>query len=325
MKQACQYVIVQFRPFVETGEFANVGIVLLCPEARYFDFQLMNKRYGRVTQFFHQLNSQIFITGMADFREELERVNALMRSEAFYGQRNTVNVEIALQPCVELVRPTVNVEKAQRIFAELVRPREGLLRFDMPRIVLAADPKAKLEELYDFYVERNFVTREYQERLLENKVGRLLYQAHLPFFKDKVGDVDFAVRFPFVCRGQETSFIGSESDEAKSLDTSTPNFRPEKGKVRGIIKPLHLAYDDSSKIFNHGGAWVDKIKRLKRRGQLPPQVLFAVKAPEQSAQRCFRAFGEIRDDLLDLNMTVESANDESRIIEVAKAMRISTI
>jgi len=320
MKQACQYVIVQFRPFVETGEFANVGIVLVCPEARYFNFQLMNKRYGRVTKFFHPLNSQIFITGMADFRDELERVNALMRSEAFYGQRNTVNVEIAQQPCVGLFRPTMNLEIAQRIFAELVRPREGLLRFDLPRVVLAADPKAKLQELYDFYVERNFVTREDQERLLENKVRRLLFQQHLSFSKGKLGDDDFAVPFPFVCRDQERFFIGGESDKAKGLDTSIPNLRSEKGTVRGIIKPLHLAHDDSNKILNHGGAWVDKIKRLKRRDQLPPQVLFAVKPPEQSAERCFRAFREIRDDLLELNITVESANDESRIIEVAKAM-----
>ena len=102
-------------------------------------------------------------------------------------------------------------------------------------------------------------------------------------------------------------------------------MRSENGTVRGIIKPLHLAHDESSKILSHGGTWVDKIKRLKRRGQLPPQVLFAVKTPEQSAQRCFRAFGEIRDDLLELNIAVESANDESRIIEVANSMRISTI
>ena len=53
-KVACQYALLRFRPFVETGEFANVGVVLLAPEARFFGFRLL-KRYGRITQFFHQL------------------------------------------------------------------------------------------------------------------------------------------------------------------------------------------------------------------------------------------------------------------------------
>ena len=53
-KFACQYALLRFRPFAETGEFANVGIVLLAPEARFFGFRLL-KRYGRITQFFIEL------------------------------------------------------------------------------------------------------------------------------------------------------------------------------------------------------------------------------------------------------------------------------
>jgi len=54
-KFACQYALLRFRPFVETGEFANVGVVMLAPEARFFGYRLL-KRYGRITQFFHQLD-----------------------------------------------------------------------------------------------------------------------------------------------------------------------------------------------------------------------------------------------------------------------------
>ncbi|MGM0927683.1 MAG: DUF3037 domain-containing protein [Pseudomonadota bacterium] len=31
---ACQYVILRFMPYVETGEFANVGVVMIPPHSR---------------------------------------------------------------------------------------------------------------------------------------------------------------------------------------------------------------------------------------------------------------------------------------------------
>ena len=68
-KLACQYALLRFRPFVETGEFANVGVVLMCPEGRFFGFKLL-KKYGRITKFFHQLDSKVYLTGKALFTDE---------------------------------------------------------------------------------------------------------------------------------------------------------------------------------------------------------------------------------------------------------------
>ena len=50
-KYACQYAIVRFLPYLETGEFANVGIVMLCPDAGFFDFKLL-RHVRRITAFF---------------------------------------------------------------------------------------------------------------------------------------------------------------------------------------------------------------------------------------------------------------------------------
>ncbi|TAM57619.1 MAG: DUF3037 domain-containing protein [Rhodanobacter sp.] len=38
---ACQYAIIRFLPYAETGEFANVGVVLACPATGYFGARLM--------------------------------------------------------------------------------------------------------------------------------------------------------------------------------------------------------------------------------------------------------------------------------------------
>jgi hypothetical protein len=271
-KFACQYALLRFRPFVETGEFANVGVVLMAPEARFFGFRLL-KKYGRITQFFHQLDRKVFLDGRALFEEELERFAGELRRLALDGRKRDADVTLACN-----------------LFAELVRAREALLQFGEQRVVLADDPKARLDALFDHYVERNFVTKEYQERLLENAVRTLLFRANVgaEYQRQKVGGTDFAVNFPFVAMAD--------------------------GRAQRIIKPLFLAQGDSTKILTHGGQWVDRVRRLRRRHALPDAVLFPLTAPDADTQS-YGAFEEIRDDLLEQDIQVIAANDERRLLE----------
>ena len=127
-KFACQYALLRFRPFVETGEFANVGIVLMAPEARFFGFRLL-KRYGRITQFFHELDRKVYLDGRDLFKEELERFAGDLRHLALDGRKT--------QPDLALAR---------NLFNELVRPREAMLQFADQRVVLTDEPKVKLGE-----------------------------------------------------------------------------------------------------------------------------------------------------------------------------------
>lgn len=273
-KFACQYALLRFRPFVETGEFANVGIVMMAPEARFFGFRLL-KRYARITQFFHQLDRRVYLEGRELFKEELDRFAGELRRLALDGRKT--------QPDVPLAR---------NLFAELVRPREAMLQFAEQRVVLAENPKEKLGQLFDHYIERNFVTREYQERLLENTVRKLLFRAHVGarYQREKIGTLDFTVNFPFVLMAD--------------------------GRAQRVIKPLHLAQGDTTKILTHGGQWVDKIRRLRKRDALPDDVLFPVTAP-QANTKAYDAFTEIRDDLIGAQVQVVPANDEDTILQFA--------
>jgi hypothetical protein len=273
-KFACQYALLRFRPFVETGEFANVGIALIAPEARFFGFRIL-KRYGRITQFFHQLDRQIYLDGRQLFKEEMDRFALELRRLALDGRKT--------QPDIVLAR---------NLFTEVVRPREAMLQFADQRVVLAEDPKAKLLQLFDHYVERNFVTKEYQERLLENNVRKLLFNAQVGarYQREKVGTEDFAVNFPFVDMVE--------------------------GKAERVIKPLYLAQGDSTKILTHGGQWVDKVRRLRKRNALPPKVLFPVTQPAANTKP-YHAFQEIRQDLLAENVQVVAADDERQILKFA--------
>lgn len=275
-KFACQYALLRFRPFVETGEFANVAIVMMAPEARFFGFRLL-KRYGRITQFFHQLDRKVYLEGRALFKEELDRFACELRRSALDGRKT--------QPDIPLAR---------NLFNELVRPREAILQFAEQRVVLAENPKEKLVQLFDHYIERNFVTKEYQERLLESTVRQLLLRGQMgnQYRPVKIGTPDFTVNFPFV--------------------------RMAEGKALRIIKPLFLAQGDTTKILNHGGQWVDKVRRLRKRNALPKDVLFPVIAPQPDT-KAHGAFTEIRDDLVTIDVQVVPANDETVILKFATA------
>ena len=244
MKIACHYAIVRFMPFVETGEFANVGIIMFAPNARYFGFKLLGNRYARVTNFFEQMDAKIFRASMNTLREELQRIDCMLKQMGTDRRLKTLDREGTL-----------------RLWGEIIKPRETMLRFSASRVVLAEEPRAKILALYEYYVERNFVNREYQEQILERGVRGWLKEAKLleGFHAARVGNDEYHAQFPFV---------------------AGPDDRPEK-----VIKPLNLDYAEASKIIDHGGQWIVRINALKKRELLPEKVLFAVKGPDDFTAR----------------------------------------
>ncbi len=175
---ACRYAIVQFLPFAETGEFANVGIVLACPQTGYFGFKLQTRRVARVNGFFAELKSGLYRTSVKTFERELLRVSELV-SRAEGPHR------------ADVVRD---------VFTRLVHPREAIVRFGPARAVLAESPEIQLSELFDHYVNRSFATPEYVERTMTKRLQVLLRDLQLtqPFRPERIGDLDTYATFPLV-------------------------------------------------------------------------------------------------------------------------------
>jgi hypothetical protein len=241
---ACQYAIVRFRPFVETGEFANVGVVMMAARERYFDFKLETQRHGRVTRFFDELDAKVYRAALNDLGDELERIRAVLKDNGFDRRRKDNNVELA-----------------EGLFTEIIRPRESIIRFSEPGVVLTDNPEQKLYELFGYYVERNFVTKQYRETVLERGMRTWLDELRVSerFVRTQVGNDEYQVTFPFV---------------------ELRDKRPVK-----IMKPLYLGQDSPSKILDHCGQWVFRLDQLHRRGRMPDNVLFAVDGPnEERAQ-----------------------------------------
>ena len=153
--------------------------------------------------------------------------------------------------------------------------------------------RMQLRALFDYYVERNFVTREYQERILEHGVRGWLREASLleRFHAARVGNDEYHAQFPFV---------------------AGPIDAPEIA-----IKPLNLKYADASRVIDHGGQWVVRVKALKKRDLLPGRVLFAVDGLiDQSPQG--RARREVMDELEDNGVIVSPYGQGKSIIDFAR-------
>jgi hypothetical protein len=140
MTAACHYTLVRFMPFVETGEFANVGVVLMSPSARFFGFKLVQDTNVRVTNFFQRLDGKVFGSVLRLAQEELRRVEDEFK-------RMSSN-----QPPQAFKK-----ESALALWSELTKPLATILRTSEPRLVMASDPRMKLDELFALYVERDAI------------------------------------------------------------------------------------------------------------------------------------------------------------------------
>jgi Protein of unknown function (DUF3037) len=280
MKYACRYAIVRFMPYPETGEFANVGVVVMSPEARYFGFQFIERRVARVTAFFEELDPTVYRNAQRAFIDELTRLRIAF--EHRFARHDVSPSEIRL---------------TNALFDEMTRPREAIMYLDDPRIILAEDPEQGLGQLFDTYVARSFTANPMNEKVIEKRVKAILKAADLDpnFHEETLGAGQFyRARFPFV------------------------KFNKTKRPVRAI-KPINLAHDDPSQLYAHGWEWVGKVRLLRKFNLLPEHVLFAAEAPTQKFGPQASAFAEIKFELEQLDVDVVRPSDEDKIIEFAEA------
>ena len=269
---ACRYAVVQFVPYRETGEFANAGVVLMCPETGYFDFKLQTRRTKRITDFFDELPRDFYLRAVKAMGSELERVAQLV---------------------AEVAPGTGRADHLRHLFDSLIHPREGMVRFSPPRAVMTADPATELVKQFDHQVERTFATPEYVEQVMEKRIRALLGGLPLaaPFVPQRVGNDEFHARFQLV--------------------------QVQDGALAKIIKPFHLNQTETVGIYEHGDAWLQKIKRLRDRKLLPDAVLFAVKAPASTDSKRHAAYTEICSDLHRLDVQTVDETAEQKIADFA--------
>jgi len=279
-KVVCNYAIIRFLPYPETHEFANVGVILMCPELHYLDFKMETKRRDRITGFFPELDVDIFTEGRKNFREEMERVRLIINGKHGPGQ---------------FALPTQD-EALCTLFKEIVKPREAIFRFSEIGTTLADDPQAKIGELFNFFVERQFAQHEtYQETLMTRGLTGTFKTANIRHYQaQRCGNDDYHVILPFV--------------------------HEVEGKARRAIKPLDLAKKEPTRITEHGDQWFMRVRRLNDMQRLPDDMLFVVRVPKEKETKCFDACNRVCNELQEAGTIIIPYAEKDRIVEFAKAV-----
>ena len=120
----CNYAILRFRPYAETEEFVNVGVLVACQQPCLLHFEAERTMPARAKVLFPKENEQTFAAAMEALRVEMERAKA--------GAPDPKSVQMA--------------------FLETVRIRESVFRFGEVRTILSAKPQQLTDELFARYV-----------------------------------------------------------------------------------------------------------------------------------------------------------------------------
>lgn len=161
MKQPILYSFVRFRPYVETGEFVNVGLLMCEPQRGKLTYRLVSKNEKRIKSFFY--NSNIF-----------ENI------------REVINAELKFITSQEF---NFTIEEMARFFHNYVDIKEGAIQYSNAIIGLVDNPTLYFNDLYTRYIHLGGVKSESQEMIMikrfrdifkaENDAILLQYKQHM--------------------------------------------------------------------------------------------------------------------------------------------------
>jgi hypothetical protein len=90
------------------------------------------------------------------------------------------------------------------------------------------------------------------------------------------------------------------------------------GRALKAIKTLDLDREAPTKIYEHGDAWLNRIKRLRRINENPERLLFVVQTPAgKQSEKKRAACQEIHNELLREEVNVLEYGDKKGLLDFA--------
>lgn len=226
MKHACLYSIARFAPHIDTGEFANIGVILVAPAVGQMQFRLTRRNSKRINGFFGRLT-------------QLGAVLEALRHELTLSQQLT---------------RTAAENQILAHFHYLTEPRDNIIQFSPLRPILCNALEACLEELFTRFVTQDEVHREVRsEEAITREIRQMFQQADISGFREQVLEGELThLRLPLVCqKPQQTAAIKplafEQQEPAQILDHCeqwAARFRraEEDGVIRlqDVLIPIYL-------------------------------------------------------------------------------------
>lgn len=274
-KVACNFTVLRFLPYAETGEFVNIGIAIACPDLHWFGFKLETKRTDRIMDFFPELktNKNLFLEGRKTFKDELARL------ETFLNLKQKQENQLHFREDAKLFN---------QVFLNLVRHREETFCFAPPQTCLTDDPEAELAKLFHDYVERGFAQHiEYQETVMTKKLRHVFHAKKiLDLMPYTFTDQRCQVHFPFV--------------------------RQVEQKFKRAIHPINFDRGETPKIVEHADRWRNRLVRLQKANEQPENILLVVRKPTTGPQKevCEEMCDEIQQAVKHIAILPQEDNTE---------------
>lgn len=209
-QKAMRFVIIRFMPYIQTREFANIGIVLTCPKTGWFNFQIEH-RYARLGRFFKHFRADVYRAAVKTLTEQL----------------NFIKQELHNKPA----------EQYRFALDHLALPREAIIQTSTVGISMASNEQSELNRLFAYYVEHSFATEGHEKTLINSIKKNVLkpLNLHIPFTQHKIGNDEYHETLPLVQKTHETKiykiikpiYLGhsSPADIYKKSDTWIGKFK----------------------------------------------------------------------------------------------------
>ena len=207
---ACNYAVLRFLPYPETGEFVNLGVAVHCPATGFFGTAFEGRKTKRVTDFFPELDHDVFKAARRAIAAELGRVGRTIAREN-------------------------DMELGRRVFRELVRIREAVFRFGEIRTILTDDPATLAGRLFAQYVNRKFAEpKAYQETVMAQRYYEALrrFRPGKVFRREKlVGTGTYHVRIPITTEELGSNDAPQRAIKPLDLQRAEPTAVTEHGDL----------------------------------------------------------------------------------------------
>lgn len=179
---AMRFAVIRFMPYVQTREFANIGIIITHPQSGYFDFKI-EYRYSRLSRFFRHFEPSVYKAATHAFAEELQRIRNLAAHSA--------------------------PDQIRAMLDHLTRPREALIMATQPGVTLASDMEQELNRLFNYFVAHSFAKNQPEVELTRQIQAMLKpLQTVYPFKESTIGDPSgFHASIPLVQKAENGEIL----------------------------------------------------------------------------------------------------------------------
>lgn len=132
MKTKFTFSVLRYVHDLATGEFANVGVALYAPEAKYLS-AACTPRYGRLSKMFHDIEGEHYKQMVRFIENRIEEIGERIKSELPFEKLPTA---------------------VSQILSSVLPPDDSSLQFSPEGAGVSENLPATLDELFNRYVEK---------------------------------------------------------------------------------------------------------------------------------------------------------------------------